>query len=103
MAGAPGTGKRQLTLFQYAQGQGTSKRARRTEDLSNEDGNFDLSDSSDSDLDDEPAGTLNRSQQTNTIQIDKPVGATTIIINADAEKSVSQPSQSNELMDSTCG
>ena len=53
MAGAPGTGgKRKIALFQCAEGQGTSKRARRTEDfsLSNEDGNFDLPDS-DSDLD----------------------------------------------------
>ena len=53
---------------------------------------FDFPDS-DSDLDDgsaHQAGTHNRSQQTNTIQIDKPVGATTIIINADFEKSVGQ-------------
>ena len=103
-----GACKRHLTLFQCAQGQGTSKRARKTD---NEDGNLDLPESpvSDSDLDDdsEPAhalasGTLNRRQQTNTIQIDKPVGATTIIINADSEKSVSQPSQSNESTHGQC-
>ena len=90
MAGAC---KRQLTLFQCPQGQGTSKRARKADNLSNEDGNLNLPEGlSDSDLDDdsEPAralasGTLNRSQQTNTIQIDKPVGAATIIINADSE------------------
>lgn len=43
--------KRQLTLFQCAQG--TSKRPR-TDDLSNEDGTFDFPDSS---VDDEPAHT----------------------------------------------
>ena len=88
------TGKRQLTPFQSLHC--TSKRARRAGDVEdsdisdeNDDAYSDLLDSDDDDGSSFAAGThrtlSNHSQQTNTIQIDKPVGATTIIINTDSE------------------
>lgn len=86
-------GKRKLTLFQCGS-TCTSKRAKVTE----LDG--DESDSNESDADglrETAAGTrANTSHPTNNIQVDKPVGATTIIINAasaDSEKTLAVESR----------
>ena len=92
--------KRQLTLFQCGKTR-TNKRAKITEPELNEtpspsDG--DESDSNESDGLRETGTRTNSSQQTNNIQIDKPVGATTIIINAasaDSEKTLESRSATN--------
>lgn len=85
--------QQQLTLFQCSGG--SEKRAKRTENVIR-DGTETLSDSDDeSDVlkqTRQSPGTFSR-QQTNTIQIDKPVGATTIIINAESEKSSTELTQ----------
>ena len=92
--------KRQLTLFQCGKTR-TNKRAKITEPELNETPSPSDGDESDSNEFDglrETGTRTNSSQQTNNIQIDKPVGATTIIINAasaDSEKTLKSRSATN--------